>query len=48
MSKLLEQLEALWLMHKFLFYTLPEFLGATLAILTMILTYMNINPLELF
>lgn len=36
------------MLRKFLFYTLPEFLGATLAILIIILTYMNINPLELF
>lgn len=35
------------MLRKFLFYTLPELGGATMAILIIILTYMNINPMEL-
>lgn len=35
-------------MHNFFMVTLPSLIGATVAVWTMILTYMNINPLDLF
>lgn len=34
------------MLHKFFFITLPEILGTVTALLILILTYMNINPLE--